>query len=203
MGLATISEQQVSSSRRRRRGVSLTSGEAAIRDMLARWLRSAVYEFGERDVVLLDGDASEWACVFRLGICLARHVDSEWQLDSEYNRQGISGDPKRLSVPTQTGGDRVVVARPDIAIHHRGRPNLADNLLFLEVKKEWKGNGNERDLRKARAAVSGSVGRAGGQGFQYQFAAVLGLCVGGTNRKCFTPTWRLFSSSGWSMEQGE
>jgi hypothetical protein len=32
---------------------------------------------------------------------------------------------------------------------------------------------------------------------------VLGLCVGATSSEYFAPTWRLFSSSGWSMAHGE
>ena len=172
----------------------ITDPDAVVRDRLTDWLRRAVDEFGKNDLALLATDVSEWSCAFRLGVYLGGQIDTGWHLDMEYNRQGPGGDPKRIH---QLNG-RVRTIRPDLLIHRRTSGLLPDNLLHLEIKKEWRGNGDEDDLRKAEASSDGR------QEFQYQFAAVLGLCVGGTGEQYFAPTWRLRGAGcGWYMSDGE
>lgn len=85
MTSARISEQPTTGTWRPR-GAVLQTSDTEVRERLSGWLRQALQEFREHDAAILDVNVSEWACVFRLGVCLTRYVDRDWDIDSEYNR---------------------------------------------------------------------------------------------------------------------
>ena len=86
----------------------------------------------EKDGYLLKVDANERSITHRLAIHL-ESVFSEYDVDCEYNRDGI--DPKRLHRIKEnidsddTNGTTVY---PDIIIHHRGEKC---NFIVIEAKK--------------------------------------------------------------------
>ena len=75
-----------------------------------------------------------------------------WNVDTEYNREGRKGDPKR---------DERGRLFPDIIIHTRGQ-RVESNLAAIEVKGHWNGEDrrvDEEKLRRIRAEY----------GYQYLF----------------------------------
>lgn len=112
-----------------------------------------------RDATLLNTDASEWAVTHRLAV----YVEAEfpgWNIDCEYNRQGVSEDIKR-----RADGSGV---RPDIIVHHRGFVELEHNLLAIEIKKGVGG----KDCEKVKEYTAAPIGT---RKFQYQFGLALTL----------------------------
>ena len=79
-----------------------------------------------RDAALLENDSSEWAVAHRFAVYLEALFPG-WNIDCEFNRQGDSDNAKELA-----DGSRV---RPDIIVHHRGRPEREHNLVAIELKK--------------------------------------------------------------------
>lgn len=111
------------------------------------------------DSALLDSDASEWSIAHRLAVYLEHELPG-WNVDCEFNRQGLDRSIKR-----EATGQRV---RPDIVVHHRGRPDQEHNLLAVELKKTM----SEEDNSKAREYTAPP---AGTRIFQYQFGLTLVL----------------------------
>lgn len=95
------------------------------RNQLELVVSEALNKLFARDGWLLEQDASEWSVAHRLAVYLEQSLPG-WNVDCEYNRQGEGADSK-----TSTEGSRV---RPDIIIHHRGRPERNHNLLVIELK---------------------------------------------------------------------
>ncbi|MGA2162566.1 MAG: hypothetical protein ABSG28_10305 [Methanoregula sp.] len=89
-------------------------------DILNR-ITSALYEFKEKDIILLDLTADERAATHRIAIYLEKQFP-DWDVDCEYNRKGRI----RKGLPD------IGSVRPDIVIHHR---DTDENLLVFEVKK--------------------------------------------------------------------
>lgn len=101
-----------------------------------------------------------------------------WDIDCEYNRVGVDGDPKKIMALRQkigySGYDcspedadceaEAITVFPDISIHRRGKSNLSDNLLIIEVKKS-SGKDKEKDKIKLEAYVSSP----NNQIFQYKY----------------------------------
>lgn len=112
-----------------------------------------------RDGMLLQGDSSEWSIAHRLAVYIEGQFPG-WNVDCEFNRQGPKGEVKR-----QAGGNSV---RPDIIVHHRGRPEREHNLLAIELKK----GSSEPDQGKAREYTAPPNGA---RRFQYQFGLTLAL----------------------------
>ena len=109
------------------------------------------------DAVLFEIGASEWAIAHRLAVYL-EHMLPEWNVDCEYNRQGLGRDPK-----TNEQNKRV---RPDITVHHRGKPAVEHNLLVIELKKREE----ESDWTKVCELTKPPAGK---RPFQYQYGLAL------------------------------
>lgn len=99
------------------------------------------------DGLLLTADANERSITHKLAEYLQLQF-SEWNVDCEYNRDGI--DPKRLySFRQKVDSDdtNAVTVFPDIIVHHRG---TNDNLLVIEAKKS-NYSGKDLDGQKLKA----------------------------------------------------
>jgi hypothetical protein len=95
----------------------------------------AVQTVYARDAALFKVDASEWALAHRLAVYLERSLP-EWNVDCEYNRQGLGRGAK-----TNELGEKI---RPDITVHHRGELAREHNLLVIELKKRLHQNNRPR-----------------------------------------------------------
>jgi hypothetical protein len=125
------------------------------------WLRSALADFYIHDRALLRARVSEWGLTFRLGYHLAHHADPAWDVDAEYDRQGMKGSRKVRDPDAETH------MRPDLIVHQRGRSGAGSNLLFVEVKRHWRApSGDAEDIDKVRQAVIRH---------KYQVAAAVGM----------------------------
>jgi len=122
-------------------------------------VQQAINLFYAYDSNLLTQDASEWSMAHRLAVYL-EHEIAEWNVDCEYNRQGLSKDPKSMA-----DGPNV---RPDIILHHRGRVEMDHNLLVVELKKHK----SDADLGKA---LEYTRPPEGSRKFQYQYGLTLSL----------------------------
>lgn len=139
------------------------------------WLRSALADFYVHDHALLLRRVGERALTFRLGHYLGSHVDPCWDVDAEYDRQGMHGAQKVRGKASRKH------MQPDLVVHRRGLRGAANNLLFVEVKRRWKApTGDPNDIDKVRDAVIMH---------EYQVAIALGL---GTAGSAFSPTWTVF-----------
>lgn len=81
--------------------------------------------FLARDRFLLSTKAHERTVTHRVAVYLEQLLPG-WHVDCEYNRQGVSPDPK-----SDGEGNRVF---PDVIVHIRGKKR---NLLVLEAKPAW------------------------------------------------------------------
>src|SRR5690625_2416876 len=103
-------------------------------------------------------------------------LDDRWDVDIEYNRDGSE-------VKENQNGER---RRPDVIIHRRHETGRDNNLLMLELKKDWNGaqqgkGGSPEALRKLR------------QDLDYQYGVFLSL---GMNRsEVVRPRW------GWDTDE--
>jgi hypothetical protein len=124
----------------------------------------AVQTLYARDSNLFSSEGSEWSISHRLAVYLEQLLP-HWNIDCEYNRQGTDSSRK---LGAQGG-----LVRPDIVIHHRGRPALAHNLLVIELKR----SDSEEDFRKLEDYTSEPQGC---REFQYQHGLAItfetGLC---------------------------
>jgi hypothetical protein len=89
-------------------------------------VRQALDMLYAHDSSLLVNDAAEWSVAHRLAVYLEQLLPG-WNVDCEYNRQGLGQEPKK-----RTAG---ALVRPDIIVHHRGRIEREHNLLAIELKK--------------------------------------------------------------------
>jgi hypothetical protein len=127
------------------------------RDELAGKINIAVGMLFEKDSMLFDIRASEWAIAHRMAVYLEKHFEA-WNVDCEYNKVGLDGATKHDSA-----GD---YRRPDIIIHHRGMTQKEDNLLVIEVKIK----NSDEDCDKLRDFTSPP---RHGREFQYQYGLAL------------------------------
>src|SRR5688500_9233862 len=110
-------------------------------DEALTWLRESLSYLYRYDRQLLLYQVGETAATFRLGLHLARRVESAcrgWDVDAEYDRQGVHGDQKRRVEGTLGGGGGRLM-RPDLVVHRRGSRRDQGNLLAVEVKRRWRG----------------------------------------------------------------
>ncbi|MDZ5447081.1 hypothetical protein U2F26_30920 [Micromonospora sp. 4G57] len=141
------------------------------------WLRCALADFYIHDRALLRARVSEWGLTFRLGHHLAHHADPAWDVDAEYDRQGMKGNRKVRDPDAETH------MRPDLIVHQRGRSGAGNNLLFVEVKRRWRApSGDPEDIDKVRQAVIRH---------KYQVAVAVGMRTAGRR---FSPTWAVYVS---------
>ena len=79
----------------------------------------------------------EWATAHRLAVYLEDYF-AGFNVDCEYNKMGFEFDPKHDSYDRHK--------RPDIVIHRRGRTELENNLLVIEIKLENDQDDDEKKL---------------------------------------------------------
>lgn len=109
------------------------------------------------DTLLFHVEVSEWAIAHRLAVYLERMLP-EWNVDCEYNRQGLGRDPKTNELDAKI--------RPDITIHHRGKLPIEHNLLVIELKKRE----DQDDWDKVSEMTKPPAGK---RKFQYQYGLAL------------------------------
>ena len=103
-------------------------GFAEAEKRLSTALRRLVEEHG----YLLNVDANERSVTHHLANQLAKQY-AGWDVDVEYNRDGMDVKHMGLSIPAASADDtNSVTVFPDIIVHRRG---TAQNLLVVEVKK--------------------------------------------------------------------
>jgi hypothetical protein len=129
------------------------------RDKLHVIVRDAMDALFARDAGLLANDNSEWAVAHRLAVYLEQSLPG-WNIDCEFNRQGVQEDPKTREVGS--------LIRPDIVIHHRGHLEKEHNLLAIEMKKK----DSSKDHEKIAECSSPP---AGSRKFQYQYGLAISL----------------------------
>lgn len=123
------------------------------------WLSDAIERVHEVQPELWTLRVGERARVAQVFLELRALVPRTWDVDCEYNREGIEGDSKRW--------DRGVLGTPDIVIHHRGLTGPDHNLLVAEFKSDSANlNRSSKDYEKVSAWV---------RKFKYQVAAVVSL----------------------------
>jgi len=128
---------------------------------LAKWTRERVtdavvkafQELVVRDEFLLVNDVNERSLTHRLALYLEKYFP-EYNIDCEYNRDGVGNRPKRISEiknlnsynrDVSTSDDTGVTVYPDIIIHRRGEQS---GLVIIEAKKTNCGlNDDEEKLR--------------------------------------------------------
>ncbi len=79
----------------------------------------------------------EWATAHRLAVYLEDYF-AGFNVDCEYNKMGFEFDPKHDSYDRHQ--------RADIVIHRRGRTELENNLLVIEIKLENDQDDDEKKL---------------------------------------------------------
>jgi len=99
-------------------------------------MRNAIEMLYSRDANLLQS-GREWAIAHRIAVYMEAEFEG-WNVDCEYNRQGVKNDPKRSS--------RSAIVRPDIIVHHRSKIDLIHNLLVVEIKYRELENGDDQKL---------------------------------------------------------
>jgi hypothetical protein len=128
-------------------------------------MKEAIDALFERDKYLLEGDVHERTISAQLA-CYLKPLFSEYDVDVEYNRQGL--EPKAVSLSSKCdhirGEQRIF---PDIIVHQRGPKGR--NLLVIQVKKE-----TNRDCRECDRAII----RAMIQDFGYTRGLLLELPAG-------------------------
>jgi len=106
-------------------------------------VREALFKFELIDNQLIRYGVSEWAIAHRIAIYLEEQLP-RWDVDCEYNRQGIKGDVKKIHATNKN-------IRPDIVVHQRGHFHYTNNLFVVEIKKR---SDNADDLEKINEFVS-------------------------------------------------
>lgn len=110
--------------------------------LLGKVVAGAIQTLLERDGILLTTDANERTISAQLA-CYLKPAFPEWDVDVEYNRQGL--DPKKIGI-----GESAELVYPDIIVHRR---QSEVNLLVVEMKKGDSPAPDEEDMRKLRAYV--------------------------------------------------
>lgn len=119
----------------------MTSGE------IEKHLNSAISDFLNRDIYLLEINANERSISHRLAVYL-EHYFTNWEIDCEYNRN--HDDTKRLELADRHTNDtdlNAVTVYPDIIVHRRATD---ENLLVIEMKKSNSNEDIEYDLIKLK-----------------------------------------------------
>jgi hypothetical protein len=95
-------------------------------------ITKAIRRLISQDAQLLESGVNERTIMYRLAMHLQSEIQ-EWNIDCEYNRDGV--DPKRVNLNpgNLTANDDVkgTTVYPDIIAHHRG---TSMNLFVIEMK---------------------------------------------------------------------
>jgi hypothetical protein len=120
---------------------------------------------------------SERAVAFHLGWHLRPMIESQWDVDCEYNRSGMYLEESVRLVDSE--GRRI----PDLIVHHRGKLGPEHNLLLLELATDSAiDDPNGEAFARARALQ---------MRFGYRFSGVLDLRLGeGGPEIPIAPRWK-------------
>jgi hypothetical protein len=129
------------------------------------------------------GPAGERAVAAGLGWHIKALMERSWDVDCEYNRDGMADEvaPKRQSDAGATDGKLVT---PDLVVHRRGSSGRANNLLVLELKKNDDGNGSSANRISRGGSLESILGIQ--KKFGYQHAVLLNLRL---TKHGPTPQW--------------
>jgi hypothetical protein len=113
----------------------------------------AIREFYAREGFLLDKDLGERTLTHRLAVHIERQFDG-WDVDCDYNRLGerVLKLPHGSIISTDDGLGKSIF--PDIVVHRRSIP---ENLLAIEVRKEFNHQPVEHDEHKLRGLTDPHV----------------------------------------------
>lgn len=103
-------------------------------------IEDAIIKFYERDRTLIDDKVHEQAIAAKIMSYLQQSLP-DWDVDVEFNRQGIKRGPKEDA----EGNKR----KPDIIIHRRGPDG--PNLAVILIKCEWNHEPRENDQAAAKS----------------------------------------------------
>lgn len=104
-----------------------------------------------KDSHLFEMDANERSITHKLAEYLQNEF-TEWNIDCEYNRNGINS--KKLNSfkkKIDSNDTNAVTVYPDIIIHHRGTKN---NLIVIEAKKSSRDKNLDKDEEKLKAYLN-------------------------------------------------
>jgi hypothetical protein len=110
----------------------------------------------DEDTDLLRYDVNERSITHRLAVYLDDEIDSEWDVDVEYNRVGedevsksVSMEYLKSKIPDDVDPEDLdaKTVYPDVIVHNRGE--RYENLLVIEAKKS--GRSGEYDREKLTA----------------------------------------------------
>jgi hypothetical protein len=110
----------------------------------------------DEDTDLLRYDVNERSVTHRLAVYLDDEIDSEWNVDVEYNRVGedevsksVSMEYLKSKIPDDVDPEDLdaKTVYPDVIVHNRGE--RYENLLVIEAKKS--GRSGEYDREKLTA----------------------------------------------------
>lgn len=113
----------------------------------------AFEELIKHDAFLLIHDVNERSLTHCLAIYLKKFFP-EYDIDCEYNRDGIGTSPKRISKIKELEkfkknikpeNDNGVTVYPDIIIHHRGKQS---GLVIIEAKKSNSRSNDDKEKLK-------------------------------------------------------
>ncbi|WP_455834254.1 hypothetical protein [Pseudarthrobacter siccitolerans] len=161
--------------------------ECGKKEVVSDWLRDAIYRVHREQPELWGQALGERA---RVGQIFRALYETDpflggWDIDLEWNREGVHGGPKPQAENTSGYGT------PDIAVHHRGKTGPEHNLLIVEFKNALShGGSNYRDRRKVKWWMAK---------YSYRFGAVIAL---GPTLRQFGPTgiWLRLDESGKPLE---
>lgn len=122
------------------------------REDIERCLHRTKCLFLDKDAYLLDARVNERAITHKFAEHLQYVIGSSWNVDCEYNRDGL--DQKKLITELKNivGEDRKVdedktcTVYPDIIVHKRG--SEGPNLLVIEAKKDATDSERGKDKEK-------------------------------------------------------
>lgn len=156
--------------------------------VVSEWLREAMDRVRREQPELWEwgvGERSRVGQIFR-ALYETDPYGGYWDIDLEWNREGVLGDPKP-QVENSSG-----YGTPDLAVHHRGKDGPEHNLMIVEFKNALsQGRIDSRDRRK----VKWWMGR-----YSYRYGAVVAL---GPTLHHYRPAgiWLTLDGSGEPMEQ--
>jgi hypothetical protein len=133
-------------------------------DVIRSALESAIGEVIAKEAALLQINAGEQAIAHHLANYLRQALQSQLNVDVEYNKHRTGR--KVLLLPTKgdpSGIQQQTIVRPDIIVHRRGDDEA--NLLVIEVKKP------SQDLERDRQKLYAFKDQLG---YQYAAHVILG-----------------------------
>jgi hypothetical protein len=148
------------------------------RSILEPRVEAALNRLRDVDGYLLAAGVNERSVTHRLAMYLQESLP-EWDVDCEYNRDGMK--PKRAVLPVGRVNTDDLKARtvyPDIIVHRRGV--AGPNILAVEVKIDATPDDREWDIRKLRAYH---------EEFAYQHGVFVDIRLGSPRDVTFALAW--------------